>query len=115
MQYYEEFNKDIIQNGCYIYEFKKSKDSDIHLSDKINRMSYHKRVTLSNLNILASTIYGKLPKTHIKAGNVKAPMCNGLFKIPDGLYNVSDNQDSFEHFNKICKPLADNPPIRNSE
>ena len=105
----------MLQNGCYIFEFKKSKDSDIHLSDKINQISCHKHVTLSNVNILASTVYGKIPKTHIKAGNVKDPMCNALFKLPDGLYNASDIQDYFEHFNKKCKPRADNPPIRNSE
>ena len=48
---------------------------------------------------------------HIKAGNVKDPMCNALFKLPD----ASDIQDYLEHFNKKCKPLADNQSIRNSE
>ena len=56
MQQYNEFNKDIIQNGTIFINWKRSKTPDPHrvllnFSDKMNLKRSDKYVSLSNLSI----------------------------------------------------------------
>ena len=43
---------------------------------------------------------------------ISAPTWNGKFKLPDGSYSVSDNQENFEYILKKYGENIDNPSVR---
>ena len=92
IQYYINYNE------YYIYKVQKQKTSKAHvlilkLTNELDLRRGEKIIALSSLSI-----YYTWKKMKSSCNNNKsAPTQNDKFELPDGLYAVSDIQDSFEY------------------
>ena len=83
----------------------------LKLTDKLDLRRGQKTVALSNLSIYYIWKNVKSSSDNNKF-KIFAPTWSEEFKLPDGLYSVSDIQDYFEYILKKHSESVDNPSIR---
>ena len=83
----------------------------LKLTDKLDLRRGQKSVALSNLSIYYTwkNIESSCNNNKFK---ISAPTWSDEFKLPDGLYSISDIQDYFECFHKKHSENVDNAPIK---
>ena len=104
------------KNGYYLYEIRKSRTSEYHVSilkltDKLDLRRGKKSIALSNLSIYYTWKNIKSSNNNHKF-KISAPTWRDEFKLSDVSYLISDIQDYFEYILKKHNENVDNPSIK---